>query len=105
MSGHSPEAVKKQAKVYIAVFLGLAILTGLTVYAAQLEVSHAMHVVVALSIATVKGLLVLAFFMHLKGERRLIYVVCYMALFFFVFLLIFTFLSEYNMGPLSPNLW
>ena len=73
-------------KVYLNVFLSLAILTILTVLApmANLGVFSSF---VALLIATIKALLVMAYFMHLKydtGMNRLIFG----ASFFFVFLLL-----------------
>ena len=85
---HSPEAVQKQVKTYIRVFLMLAILTVLTVGVSYLHLPLAMAIVVALFIALVKSSLVAAFFMHLVSEKKIIFAVLVLAAcFFFVLLL------------------
>ena len=73
-------------KVYLNVFLGLVALTILTVLAPLLNLGI-FAAFVALLIASIKALLVMAYFMHLKydtGMNRLIFG----ASFFFVFLLL-----------------
>lgn len=66
--GHAPNV-----KAYLAVFAALAVLTVVTVCVSYLHLPVIAGVVVALAIATVKASLVAAFFMHLKGERPIIY--------------------------------
>jgi len=56
-------------KLYIAVFVALAVFTVLTVLASRIQASVPMHVTVALVIAAVKASLVAAVFMHLKWEK------------------------------------
>lgn len=87
MSGHSPEAIKKEVRTYIGVFLALAVLTVLTVGASYIHLSMAGAVALALFIATVKGTLVAAFFMHLKAEKKVIWAVLILAFAFFLVLL------------------
>ena len=87
MSAHSPEAVQKQVKVYIRVFLSLAILTVLTVGVSYLKLPLAIAIAVALFVATVKSSLVAAFFMHLASEKKVIWAVLLLAFCFFLFLL------------------
>jgi cytochrome c oxidase subunit 4 len=53
-----------------AVWGGLICLTALTITVARIDLGF-WNVVAALGIATVKALLVILFFMHLKYERRL----------------------------------
>jgi cytochrome c oxidase subunit 4 len=60
------------SRVYLAVFAGLLMLTVITVLVSYLELGL-MNVVVALLIASVKASLVALFFMHLKGESRLVW--------------------------------
>ena len=79
--------VKKEVRGYIGVFVALAALTALTVMASYLDVSKAMHIVIALAIAVVKGSLVGMYFMHLISERRLIYWTLYLTAIFFVALM------------------
>ena len=60
-------------KGYLAVFAALLVLTLVTVAASYLQVSMLAGVVLALAIASAKASLVALFFMHLKGERPMIY--------------------------------
>jgi cytochrome c oxidase subunit 4 len=85
---HSPEEIKKEIRVYLLVFGALAVLTGVTVgacYLLQLPVHYA--IIVALAIASVKGFLVAGYFMHLLSEKKLIYAVLGLTVFFFIVLI------------------
>ena len=85
---HSPEQIRAEMRVYLTVFIGLAILTAVTVgacYGLQLPVHTA--IIVALVIATVKGFLVAGFFMHLLSEKKVIYGVLILTIIFFIFLM------------------
>ena len=57
-------------KTFAIVWIGLLILTGITVAVAQYNLG-AMNIWVALGIATFKSGLVIAVFMHMKYESRL----------------------------------
>jgi caa(3)-type oxidase subunit IV len=59
--------------IYWAVFAGLGVFTVLTVGAAYLHMAMAKAVPLALLIATIKTTLVARYFMHLKGERAVIF--------------------------------
>jgi caa(3)-type oxidase subunit IV len=86
--GHTPEEIRKEMRVYLIIFGALAILTAVTVvacYKFALPVHTA--IVVALIIAATKGFLVAGFFMHLLSERKLIYGVLILTVFFFAVLL------------------
>ena len=61
--------VSKHVKAYIGVFVALAILTVLTVYASTVDFGGSTNVVIALVIAVCKASLVAAIFMHLKWEK------------------------------------
>ena len=80
---NSPEAVKKEVKRYLQVFGALAALTIITVAIAQLHLPTWQAVTLALIVASIKGGLVAAFFMHLLSERKLVYAVLVMTIFFF----------------------
>ena len=58
-------------KTYVLVWVGLLILTGVTVSLAGMDLGR-LSVLVALIIAAVKSWLVLNFFMHLKYEKGLL---------------------------------
>ena len=59
-------------RTYILVWLGLVILTGTTVSLAGMGLGR-LAILSALLIAGTKSALVLAYFMHLKSERLLIF--------------------------------
>ena len=58
---------------YLAVFATLLVLTVVTVAVASLDLSESATVLVAVTIATLKAALVAMFFMHLKGEKPLVF--------------------------------
>lgn len=91
MSDHadhnSPESIQREKRRYFIIFGMLGVLTILTVTVSRLDVSHTMHLVLALTIALVKGSLVAAYFMHLLSERKLIFAVLGLTVFFFAVLL------------------
>lgn len=69
----------------LLVWVGLLLLTAITVWAAGVDFGF-LHVLVALVVATCKASLVVLWFMHLKNEERGIRL---MALTTFIFLSIF----------------
>ena len=87
MSGNSAEAIKKETRVYIMVFVALAALTLITVGVSYLHLSVGAAIALALLIASIKGSLVAAFFMHLISERKLVFAVLILTLVFFLALM------------------
>ncbi len=84
-------------KKYLAVFGALLILTGATVGVSYLHIgSIVITVGIALLIAAAKGSLVAAFFMHLMGEHKWIYLVLALTAFFFLVMLLVPFISHFN---------
>jgi cytochrome c oxidase subunit 4 len=83
--GHdnSPEAIKKEIRKYLIVLGCLAALTLITVWISYFHLPTWQAVTLALIVATIKGSLVAAFFMHLISERKLIYAVLVVTIFFF----------------------
>ena len=85
--------IDKHVRIYITVFVALMALTLITVAVSYLDLPTPMAIGVALLIATVKGSLVVCYFMHLISERKLIYWVLGITAFKFValqFLPVFT---------------
>lgn len=78
---------KAAVKTYLLVFLGLAVLTGLTVFLSYLHIDIKVAVALAALIAITKCSLIGAFFMHLRFEGKLIYALIFTALFLVLFLL------------------
>lgn len=62
-----------QARGYLAIFGALLALTGLTVALSYLELPAAPTVALGLTIAAAKAALVVMFFMHLKGEKPMVF--------------------------------
>jgi len=80
---------------YIMIFVILLVLTGTTVGAAFINLGP-LNPVIALGIATTKALLVVLFFMHVKGaSERMTKVVILAGLFFLGLLLLLT-LADYG---------
>jgi len=61
--------ISKHMKLYIGVFVALAILTIVTVAASRVDLGHTVNIALALAIAVFKASLVAAIFMHLKWEK------------------------------------
>jgi cytochrome c oxidase subunit IV len=86
-------------KLYVTIWLALLLGTGLTVYAATVDLG-AFNPVVALAIATTKAVLVVLFFMHVKyAHERLTKLVIVTAIFFFLILL------GLSMADYGTRLW
>ena len=80
---HSPEAIKKHVRIYVGVFLALAVMTALTVAVSYMHLPLVPAVAVALLIASFKGSLVAGFFMHLFQEKPIISWILLLTIFFF----------------------
>jgi len=78
---------------YLAIILTLLSLTGITVYAAYINLGR-FNIVVALVIATLKATLVVLFFMHAKYSPRRTQLVIVAGIFWLALLLFMT-LSDY----------
>ena len=97
MSGHvSPKSV------YYSIFGALMVLTAITVFAAFVNLGN-LNFPVAMAIATIKAVLVVLFFMHVKYSSRLTKLVVVTSLFFLFILLSETFM-DYATRGLGPNL-
>jgi len=83
--GHdnSPEAIKKEIRKYLLILGCLGALTLVTVWISYFHLPTWKAVTLALIVAAIKGSLVAAFFMHLISERKLIYAVLAITVFFF----------------------
>lgn len=95
MSDLTPEAIKHHIKIYVRVFVALAVLTIITVAISYLHLPTEQGVALALIVATIKGALVAGFFMHLFAEKRIIGYILGLTVFFFFFLLLYPTLFHY----------
>jgi len=80
-------------KTFVAVWAALLVLTAVTVFVATLDLGP-FNAIVALTIATIKALLVMLFFMELRYSTALTKVAVISAV-FFLFLLVGLTLSDY----------
>ena len=97
-AGHSVEEAKKHMMTYALIGVALMIgdgLDGLGFLHLNFG-SRTINIVIALAIAITKGTLVVAFFMHLISEKKLIYSVMISTVFFFAALM---FLTLWSMHP------
>ena len=78
--------------IFALIWLGLMILTGLTVVAAGVDLGKA-NILVALAIATVKVTLVGTFFMHLKYEPLYLRIMVLLSIFILGIILSLTFMD------------
>jgi cytochrome c oxidase subunit 4 len=81
-------------KIYVAIFFALMILTATTVAVAYADLGP-FNIVLALAIATLKGSLVVLFFMHAKYSPGRTHLVIICALFWLAIMLALT-LSDYS---------
>ena len=88
--------IDKHVKQYMAVFVALMALTIITVAISRLHLPVPVAVTIALIVATIKGSLVAAFFMHLISEKKVIYAVLAITVAFFVALLFLPTLTHFN---------
>ena len=94
MSAPGPTTHAVNVRPYLMVFGTLLVLTLGTVGVASLNLGESTTVLVAISIATIKASLVAMFFMHLKGEKPMVFWPLGLTAFLFVFLLAFVLWTE-----------
>ncbi len=90
------------AKMYVVIWATLMVLTATTVFAATLELG-VFNIVLALLIATLKGTLVVLFFMHLRYSTKLT-MVTVVASIFWLFILFSLTMTDYISRAWSTNL-
>ncbi len=89
----SPESHVVPISLYIGIWATLIFCTALTVFAASVDLG-VFNIVVALLIATIKGTLVVLFFMHLRYSTKLTMVTVVAAL-FWLFIMFSLTLTDY----------
>ena len=88
MSANDQAAHPHDIRPYLIVFGALLVLTIVTVLVSYIHLPPGPAIALGLAIATFKAALVAAFFMHLKGERWIIYGVLGLTAFFALILFI-----------------
>ncbi len=88
MESASHDEIKRHVKIYICVFAALAFLTVVTVMVSYLRLPMHKAIAIALVIASIKGSLVAAFFMHLISEKKIIFSILILTFVFVAVLLL-----------------
>jgi cytochrome c oxidase subunit IV len=98
-------------KVYAVIFLALLVGTALTLLAAFHDFTYhirgkdvQLNAIIALTIASIKGTLVVLYFMHVRYSSRLVWVIVTSALFWLAILFALT-LSDYWTRDWLPIGW
>ncbi len=102
ISESEAERVKEHLRVYVMVFVALAVLTVVTVAISYLQLPTAWAITVAMVVATVKASLVAGYFMHLLSEEKVILYLLVLCAAFLVFLFFLPLGTETGNGPLWP---
>jgi cytochrome c oxidase subunit IV len=97
MSDHSKSS---PLKMYFTVWAALLLGTFITYKAAFIELGR-FNAAVALTIATIKALLVALFFMHIKGAHEKLLKLVVISTLFFLFLLLALSMADYGTRPWS----
>ncbi len=95
--------VKEHLRVYVMVFVALAVLTVVTVALSYLHLPTALAITLAMVVATVKASLVAGYFMHLLSEEKVILWLLRLCAAFLVFLFFLPLGTETGNGPLWPQ--
>ena len=82
-----PAAIKKSIRNYLMIGGVLFVGTVITVLANQVHLAVPLAITVALIIATIKGSMVAAVFMHLSHEKRWVYGALLLTVAFFIVLM------------------
>lgn len=95
MADHPTSEHKSPLIAYFAVWIALLVGTGLTYWASLIDLGR-FNSAVALTIASIKALLVALFFMHIKGaHEKLLKLVAISTIFFLIILLALS-MSDYT---------
>ena len=98
-----PAAIKKNVRVYWMIGTALFAGTAITVAVNQVHLAIPIAIAVALLIATTKGSLVAAVFMHLSHEKKWIYgALLLTVIFFFVLMSVPSFTNMDVIGTHEP---
>jgi cytochrome c oxidase subunit 4 len=88
-------------KTYYGIFISLIVLLGLTVVFAKIDIPPSPFVIgasIAFAIAAAKAILIIMYFMHVRYNRKLIWVVAVAGFFWLAILFVFTF-NDYMTRP------
>ena len=99
MSEHTSTEHSSSLTTYFVIWAALLFGTALTVFAARIDLGP-FNAAVALTIASIKALLVALFFMHIKGAHERLLKLVVIATLFFLFILLTLSMADY-----ATRLW
>ncbi len=102
MTEAEAQDIQEHVRVYVMVFVALAVLTVVTVGISYIGMRPALAICVAMVVATVKASLVAVYFMHLITEKRVIIWLLALCAAFLVFLMFLPVGTEVGISPLWP---
>jgi len=85
--------------IYIKVLSSLLVLTVITVTVAQIDFGI-FNALIAMGIATIKAMLVLLYFMHLKYDNKLFFIILLTGVFFLFIIFLF---CEFDIATRIPE--
>jgi len=97
-------------RIYVRIFVALLVLTAVTVGAALMDLGggrlNAANVLVAMTIAVAKGLLVVLYFMHVRYAGRLTWIFVGAGVFWLAILIVLTLADYLSRGWFpTPGSW
>ena len=102
MNESEREHFKQHIRVYMMVFVALAVLTVVTVGISYLDLSTGWAITVAMIVATAKASLVAGYFMHLVSEQAVVRWLLVLSAALLVFLFALPLATETGNAPLWP---
>src|SRR3954468_24090119 len=97
------ESIRRTIRTYWMIGAALFVFTGITVAVNQVHLAVPLAITVALIIATMKGSMVAAIFMHLNHEKKWIYGALVLTVVFFIVLILLPNLTTADsIGTTSP---
>ena len=89
-------------RTYASIYIALMVLLVLTVVASYINLGHGMNLAVAMTIAIVKSVLVILFFMHVRQSTKLTWVYASAAFLWLAIMFALTF-SDYFTRSITPR--
>jgi cytochrome c oxidase subunit 4 len=90
------QQTRNEVKMHLRIGVALTVMILISIGIALIPFNTALHLVIGLGIAVVMATLVMAFFMHLKGEKKFVHWTMITAAFFFVVLIALTLLAYFD---------
>lgn len=86
--------LNKEIKIYKSVYIGLLVLTVITVMISNFHFELRIAVSIALMVATLKASLVASYFMHLAHEKPIILWIVSIVLFYFISMILLIYFGK-----------